>query len=104
MAQATIGAPVIPDQRQRVALPRRSTEILDLFPRQGQWTEADYLALPETNRIVELSEGRVVILEVPTDSHQYAVGETFTVIRAFVRDRGLGQARDSSAPGAPVAW
>jgi Uma2 family endonuclease len=67
--------------------------LLELFPLQGQWTEAVYFALPETNRIVELSNGRVVIPEMPTDSHQYAVGELFAAIRSFVRDRDLGQVR-----------
>lgn len=38
-------------------------EILDLFPRQGEWTEDDYYKLPETNRIVELSEGRLIIID-----------------------------------------
>jgi Uma2 family endonuclease len=61
-----------------------------LFPFEGEWTEADYLALPETNRIVELSEGRLVIPEMPSFSHQYAVGELFAALRAFVRAGRLG--------------
>lgn len=68
----------------------RSTVILDLFPRQGEWTESAYLSLPETNRIVELSDGRLVMPDMPTDSHQYAVGELYALIRAFVREHDLG--------------
>jgi Uma2 family endonuclease len=64
-----------------------------LFPRRGEWTEADYLALPETNRIVELSDGKLVVPELPTDPHQFAAGEIFAAIRAFVRERGLGHVR-----------
>ncbi|MDQ1329138.1 MAG: hypothetical protein QG641_2427, partial [Candidatus Poribacteria bacterium] len=41
-------------------------EILRLFPRQGEWTEADYFRLPESNRIIELSEGRLIISPSPT--------------------------------------
>lgn len=93
MAEATPAAPVAPNQRRRAARSCRSMEIVELFPRQGQWTEADYLALPETNRIIELSEGRVVIPDMPTDSHQYAVGELFAAIRSFVRELSLGQVR-----------
>jgi len=81
--------------------PRRPT-IRDLFPPQGQWTEADYFALPETNRLVELSEGKVVIPDMPGYSHQYAVGELFATFRAFVRERGLGAV--AVAPLAVRLW
>lgn len=70
-----------------------TTRIAHLFPRQGEWTEEDYFALPETNRIVELSDGRLVIPDLPTDSHQFAVGELFVAIRSFVRENKLGQVR-----------
>ena len=58
MSQATAVAPrsSIGAQRRRATWSRKSTEILELFPRQGQWTEEAYLALPETNHIIELSE------------------------------------------------
>jgi len=72
-------------QRSRRA--RRTLEIVDLFPPQGQWTEDDYLALPETNRIVELSEGRLVIPDMPTTSHQRAVGRLFRLMSDHV-ERG----------------
>ena len=78
-------------KRQRTARSRKSTEIVDLFPRQGQWTEADYLALPETNRIIELSEGRVVIPDMPTTSHQRAVGKLFRLMSDHVEAQGLGE-------------
>jgi len=41
-------------------------EVAELFPRQGEWTEEDYLSLPETNRLVELSDGKLVVLPMPT--------------------------------------
>lgn len=72
---------------------RLSTEVARLFPRQGQWTEADYFKLPETNRIVELSEGRLVMPDMPTDLHQYVVGEIFARMRDHVRDHRLGHVR-----------
>ena len=70
---------------------RLTKEIARLFPRQGEWTEEDYLDLPETNCFVELSEGKLVIPEMPTFSHQYAVGELFVMLRAFVREHQVGQ-------------
>jgi Uma2 family endonuclease len=75
---------------KRRTSPRWTTEVARLFPRQGEWTEAAYLSLPDTNRIVELSEGRLVVPDMPPTSHQYAVGEIFALLREFVRTRALG--------------
>lgn len=47
-----------------------TTEVLKLFPRQGEWTEADYFRLPETNKIIELSKGRLIMTPSPTTRHQ----------------------------------
>ncbi len=93
MSQATAVAPrsSIGAQRRRAARSRKSTEILELFPRQGQWTEADYLALPETNHIIELSEGRVVIPDMPTTSHQRAVVELLFLMKNYVQTHDLGE-------------
>jgi Uma2 family endonuclease len=44
--------------------------LLKIFPRQGEWTESDYFKLPETNKIIELSEGRLIISPAPTTQHQ----------------------------------
>jgi Uma2 family endonuclease len=72
---------------------RLTTEIAQLFPLQGEWTEEEYFALPETNHIIELSEGRLVMPDLPKDSHQFAVGELFVAIRSFVRENKMGQVR-----------
>lgn len=76
-------------QRQRQ--PRLSTEVAWLFPRQGEWTEEDYFALPDTNRIVELSAGRVVIPEMPTTSHQRAVRNLLRGMDSHTQTHGLGE-------------
>jgi hypothetical protein len=39
-----------------------------LFPEQGQWTEGAYLAL-NTRRMIELSDGCLEVLPVPTIFH-----------------------------------
>ncbi|MCS6860868.1 MAG: Uma2 family endonuclease [Abditibacteriales bacterium] len=70
-----------------------TTRLAFLFPRQGEWTEEDYFALPETNRIVELSNGRLVIPDLPTDSHQFAVGRLFIALSLFVQQHHLGHVR-----------
>lgn len=54
-----------------------STSVAELFPPPGRWTEDDYLALPDTNRYVELSEGRLVLPPHPTRRHQTVVERIF---------------------------
>jgi Uma2 family endonuclease len=46
------------------------SNIAELFPPQGYWTEADYFALPETKRIVELWDGELIIMPAPSVVHQ----------------------------------
>lgn len=65
-------------------------EILDLFPRQGEWTEEDYYKLPETNRIIELSQGRLIITPAPTTQHQIVIGKLFLLIGNYVLSNNLG--------------
>lgn len=46
-------------------------EIAPILPAQGDWTEADYLWLTNrTNRLIELSDGRIEVLPMPTEKHQ----------------------------------
>lgn len=73
--------------------PPLTVEVAELFPRQGEWTEEDYLSLPETNRLVELSEGKLVILPMPTDTHQRAVGKLFRIMSDYVETYHLGEVR-----------
>ena len=44
-------------------------DVTRLFPTQGNWSEADYLAL-DTNQPVEFSHGFVEFLPMPTFLHQ----------------------------------
>ena len=71
---------------------RRPThEIVDLFPAQGDWTEEEYLAL-DTNRLVELSDGKLEALPMPRPYHQLVLGRLFAALFAFVTSQRLGQA------------
>ena len=94
----SVRAQASPEEQVLRRQPRLTTQVALLYPRQGEWTEADYLALPETNRIVELSGGRLVVPEMPTDPHQFAVGELFATVRSFVRDHALGHVRVAPLP------
>jgi Uma2 family endonuclease len=70
-----------------------TTEIAHLFPKQGEWTEADYFRLPETNKIVELSEGRLIISPSPTDQHQKISGNLYFMLRTHIGTNNLGEIR-----------
>jgi Uma2 family endonuclease len=64
-------------------------EVAEFFPRQGEWTEADYLAL-DTSRLVELSDGRLEVLPMATVLHQLMVAFLYERLRAFVQTHGGG--------------
>jgi len=65
-------------------------EIVSLFPSQGEWTEEDYLAL-NTNHLVELVDGRIEVLPMPTEEHQSIIAYLYELIAGFVRPRQLGK-------------
>jgi len=67
-------------------------EIALLFPEQGQWTEAEYLALQNrTTQLVELSDGCIEVLPMPTPLHQRIVKFVFGLLEAFVAASGSGE-------------
>ena len=58
-------------------------------PRQGRWREQDYLWLTDcTSRRIELTDGHVEVLPMPTDEHQCMVAHLYEVLQGFVRRRG----------------
>jgi Uma2 family endonuclease len=65
-------------------------EVARFFPRQGEWTEADYLAL-ETNHLVELNHGVLEFLPMPTFVHSLITRYLFLVLNEFVEKGKLGE-------------
>ena len=65
-------------------------DIALLFPPQGEWTEEEYLAL-KTNHLIELSEGRLEVLPMPTPFHQSILLFLFQLLDAHVKARQLGE-------------
>jgi Uma2 family endonuclease len=61
-----------------------------LFPRQGAWTEAAYLAL-DTNNLVELVDGYLEVLPMPTTLHQRIVKWLFQLLNAFIVTQSAGE-------------
>ncbi len=66
-------------------------EIAFLYPTQGNWTEEDYLAL-DTNWLVELSDGFLEVLPMPTPYHQLLVDRLHGLVQQHVESRDLGRA------------
>jgi hypothetical protein len=81
-----------------IVKPRLTVEVAELYPLQGQWTEADYFILPDTNRYFELSEGELLLPPHPTRRHQVTVEEFYVQLRNFVRERNLGEVHIAPLP------
>jgi Uma2 family endonuclease len=80
------------------ALPRLVTEIAQLWPLQGDWTETDYFTLPDTNRLIELSEGQLIMPPHPTETHQRVVLSLVLAFQSFVEAHNLGIIRFAPLP------
>lgn len=65
-------------------------DVARLFPDQGSWDEEDYLAL-STNHLVELSDGYIEVLPMPTMTHQAIVQYLSNLLLAFASAGGLGR-------------
>jgi len=65
-------------------------EIAKLFPRQGEWTEEKYFSLPETNKVVELVDGDIIVSPSPTGKHAIAVIELATALKNHIDKHKLG--------------
>lgn len=80
----------IPGPQETPSASRPTWEIAYLFPSQGMWTEGEYLAL-SGNRLVELSDGNVEVLPMPTELHQMMVLFLYEMLAGWVRARGAGK-------------
>jgi len=74
MVQKSIPAKSKAQKPARKPVERRQTwEVAYLFPEQGEWTKADFLALDSIHNgfpLIELSDGRLDVLPMPTEIHQ----------------------------------
>lgn len=63
--------------------------LLHLLPDQGRWSDDDYLWLTEcTTRLVELTDGDIEVLPMPTDNHQGIAEFMFLALTLFIRPLG----------------
>ena len=68
------------------------SEIAELFPPQGLWTEADYFSLPASARKVELNAGRLVIWPLQSPQHDRVAGDLAIALDRYVEASRLGEA------------
>ena len=64
-------------------------EVTALYPKQGSWTPSEYLSL-STNHLVELNDGIVEFLPMPTILHQLIVHYLHGLLHAFIRENATG--------------
>lgn len=69
--------------------PLPTTSILQLFPSQGEWQEGDYFSLPG-NRLVELVDGFVEVLPMPSLQHQFLARLIFLRLHEASESRKAG--------------
>lgn len=72
-------------------------EVARFFPRQGEWTVSEYLALP-TNHPIELSDGCLEFLPMPTHFHQLVLLYLYRVLDAFTQKYAPGVVMVASLP------
>lgn len=68
--------------------PMPTWEVAHLFPPQGAWTERDFFAL-HSNRMVELVDGHLEILPMPTWLHQLIVKFLVRAVDAAIDNSGI---------------
>jgi len=79
-----------PKPKTRAAWPVKDM-VYDLFQSQ-RWTEDSYLAVSEiSNYPLELSEGRLVVREMPTPQHQQIVFDLGRILQSWLTEHRLGR-------------
>ena len=63
--------------------------VLERLPRQGDWNDEYYLWLTDdSNQLIELVNGKIEVLPMPTDRHQTILQYLFLQFLAFVNKHG----------------
>lgn len=75
-------------------------DVATIFPMQGDWTEEEYLALERQsrNRMIELVDGRLEVLPMPSLRHQRIVKWILRRVDDFIMPRKLGEVEMAPLP------
>ncbi|HEY4231942.1 MAG TPA: Uma2 family endonuclease [Lacipirellulaceae bacterium] len=79
----------IPQHPTFTSEPEPAWDVALLFPSQGDWSEGDFLAL-DTNHLVELVDGSLEVLPMPTTTHQLIAAFLHHLLTQFVSAGKLG--------------
>ena len=99
-----IGRGAIPDSPEMFDPARSSKrgdpswEVAYCFLAQGDWTEEDFLAFESSNFPVELVDGCLEFLPMPTYSHQRLVRFLFLQLNQAAQQTGRGEASFAPCP------
>ena len=94
MMVTTQAPPAAPPRPQ----PRTAASAALAWLEVGHWTEAAYFALPDTNYIVELSEGHLLVHEMPGLEHQRIVSRLLFSLSEWARTGGDGEVFPAPMP------
>ena len=76
--------------------PEYAWEVATLYPPQGEWSEAAYLDLTDhAERRIELADGRLEFLPMPTEIHEALIQFLYLSLLQFVNSRELGKVYDN---------
>ncbi len=85
--------------RKRHATPSEPVkEWLYAWLQETTWTEDAYLTLADANRLCELSDGRVAVLEMPTPAHQRIVRRLAGKFERWLSEHRAGEILFAPAP------
>ncbi len=92
-----VSAPFTPETFSLTA--QTEQELAYEFLSQSNWSEEAYLTFSEAfNRPIELSEGRLLILPMPTLEHQRIAGFIYLAFVRWLAETGKGEALFASHP------
>ncbi len=89
VTQESAAAPEMSEPQVKSKRGEPTWEMAHFYPRQGEWTEAEYLAL-HTNQLIELSDGCLEFLPVPTIFHQLIMLHILKLLDAWVSAYAAG--------------
>lgn len=75
----------------RTAPSEREKELAASLVFDTHWTEEAYLTISDLNRILELSEGRLVIHDMPKPKHQRIVRNLSRQLESWAEQHGAGE-------------
>ena len=73
-------------------------EVVYCFPRQGEWSEADYLEFETANFPVELVNGCLEFLPMPKRTHQRLLRYLLGLLQSSVKQSSLGEVLFAPCP------